>query len=83
MLQSDNILPLIKDITDAAAKLFPNTPIRVWYIKLGEESWRCVVFRADNKIKLLNGVIRTSRMAALNIVKTQLESIIGRSKRSL
>jgi hypothetical protein len=83
MPQSDNILPLIKDIMDATAKLFPNTPIRVWYINLGKDSWKCIVIRTDNKIKLLNGVIRTSKISALQIVKMQLENIVGRSKKSL
>ena len=72
---------LITDTASAAEKLFRGLPIRVWYIKLGERAWKCIVINTDNKIKLAEGPIRTTPENALSVVKGQLESIVGKSKK--
>jgi len=74
---------LLTDTASAAEKLFRGLPIRIWYIKLGNRAWKCIIINTDNKIKLAEGPIRTTAEASLTTVKNQLESIVGRTKKTL
>ena len=71
---------LLTDTASAAEKLFKGLPVRIWFFKLGERAWKCIVINTDNKIKLAEGPIRTTPEASLNIVRNQLESIVGKKK---
>lgn len=73
---------LFTDTESAAAKLFKGLPIRVWVVKLGERSWKCIVINTDNKIKLAVGPKRTTAAASLAATKAQLESIVGKIKKA-
>ena len=73
---------LLNETIKAALKLFPGLPIRVWYVKVGERSWKAFVINVSNKIVLAKGAVRASPEAAVNAVKIQFENIVGRSKTS-
>lgn len=73
---------LLIDTASAAEKLFRGLPIRVWYIKLSERAWKCIVINTNNKIKLAEGPIRTTPEGSLSVVKAQLESIVGKTKKT-
>jgi len=77
-----NLQQLLADTESAAIKFFKGLPIRVWYIKLGEGSWKGIVINTDNKIKLAEGPIKPSPEASLKVLKGQLESIVGKKKTS-
>ena len=70
---------LIADTTSAAEKLFKGLPVRVWYIKAADRAWKCIIINTENKITLAKGPLRTTPEGSLNAVKTQLESIVGRT----
>jgi hypothetical protein len=77
-----NLQQLLIDTASAAEKLFRGLPIRVWYIKLSERAWKCIVINTNNKIKLAEGPIRTTPEGSLSVVKAQLESIVGKTKKT-
>jgi len=84
---------LLAETTSAAVKLFKGLspkgggppPIRVWFIKLGDEPttrWKCIVINTDSKVKLLDGPIRKTPEGSVSAVKAQLESIVGKSSKT-
>ncbi|MCK9567491.1 hypothetical protein M0R72_00915 [Candidatus Pacearchaeota archaeon] len=73
---------LFADTASAAEKLFKGLPIRVWVVKLGERSWKCLIINTDNLIKLSVGPKRTTAVASLVTIKAQLESIVGKMKKA-
>jgi hypothetical protein len=73
---------LLIDTTNAAEKFFKPLPIRVWYIKVAERAWKCIVINTDNKIMLAKGPLRVTPEASLTAIKNQLESLVGRTKKT-
>ena len=71
---------LIADTTSAAEKLFKGLPVRIWYIKIADRAWKCIVINTENKITLAKGPPRTTPELSLIAVKNQLENIVGKKK---
>ena len=64
------------DTAFAARQRFPGKPLRVWYVMLGPGTWRVVIINTATKARLAEGPIRRTRKAALNGLKTTLESAV-------
>jgi hypothetical protein len=73
---------LLTDTTSAAEKFFKPLPIRVWYIKVSDRAWKCIVINTDNKIILARGPLRVTPEASLTAVKNQLENMVGKTKKT-
>jgi len=67
---------LLIDIAYAAQQLHKTKPIRVWYVMLGQGSWKGIVLDSSSKIKLAESVIKGTPQAALASLKAKLESEI-------
>lgn len=81
-ISSEPIAQLLSDTASAAERLFKGLPIRVWYIKLGERSWKSIIINTNNKIKLATGPKRATAEASLTAIKAQMESLVGKKKAS-
>jgi hypothetical protein len=65
---------LLVDIAFAARQRFPGKPIRVWYVMLGQSSWRALIIHTTSKLVLAEGPIKSSDKTALSALKSQLET---------
>lgn len=64
---------LLIDVAFVARQRFPKTPIRVWYVMLGEGAWKGIVINTVSKIKLADGPVRSTPAGSLASFKAQLE----------
>lgn len=64
---------LLLDVAFAARQRFPKTPIRIWYVMIGERAWKGIVINTVNKVKLAEGPVRTTVSGSLASFKAQLE----------
>ena len=73
MQQLSQLNQLVLEVAVAARQRFPKSPLRVWYVMLGDKSWKVIVINTVNKVKLTEGPIRTTLNGALSACKAQLE----------
>lgn len=70
---------LLVETAHAANECFPGKPLRIWYIKLGEHSWKCIIFNTASKIRLAEGPKRATGKAAILAMKNQLKAEIRKT----
>jgi len=70
---------LLVETAYAANQRFPGKPLRIWYVKLGVFSWKCIVFNTASKVRLAEGPIRANGKGAILALKNQLRSAARKS----